>query len=59
MSIENEDGLWGYCDKNGNEVIPFKYNIARSFDGAYAPVEREDGKWGIIDKKGNTVVPFN
>ena len=52
----DENGKIGFIDKNGNEVVPCKYDYAYSFSEGLALV-RLDGKWGFIDKSGNVVVP--
>ncbi|MBN2897738.1 MAG: WG repeat-containing protein [Clostridia bacterium] len=46
---------YGYVDKKGNVVIPFKLDDAFDFSGDYA-VYSEVGKYGIIDKMGNFVM---
>ena len=48
---------WGYIDKTGAEVIPYKYEAANSFHEGFAAVEL-DGKLGFINKAGEEVVPF-
>ena len=53
---------WGYVDKDGKEVIEFKYDVAESFyeELAYVEINKQgyfintDGKV-IIDLKGNTL----
>ena len=57
---KEEQGDYGYIDKEGNEVIPFNYPLAEDFknglaevgDSKYSPV-----RYGLIDKAGNQVVP--
>ena len=56
-AVQNEKGLWGYIDKNGNEVIPCKYINAKDFSEDLAAVQNEKGLWGYIDKNGNEVIP--
>ena len=59
-AVENESNKWGFTDTAGNEVIPFLYNAAHSFNEGLAAVrigDWETGKWGFIDKAGNVVVP--
>ena len=46
---------WGFIDTRGEVVIPYRYESARSFDGALAAVKL-DGKWGFIDRAGEWVV---
>lgn len=58
--------VWGYIDRDGNEVIDFIYDNAKSFKNGVAEVElyeyvynyNEKIKYGKIDKAGNIVEPF-
>ena len=48
---------FGYIDREGEKVIPAKY------DGAWAMSEglglvQKDGKWGFIDKNGEVIIPL-
>lgn len=54
---QDASGKYGFIDKQGNTVIPCKYDWAGSFSEGMAPVEL-NGKWGFIDKQGNMVLPF-
>ena len=56
--IADQKGRLGYADKEGNIVIPCKYNIALPFqkDGV-AKVAKKD-KFGLIDTSGKLVVPL-
>ena len=45
-------GKWGFIDKDGNLVIPAKFDECRSFSEGYAIV-KESGSVYFIDKKGN------
>lgn len=59
---KNGNESWGFIDKSGKTVIPFKYASADSFSGGIAPVAitKNDGwVWGFIDKSGKTVMPFS
>lgn len=51
------NGLWGYIDKDGNEVIPCQYESAKGFVNSRAVVEKGD-LYGCIDTKGREVIPF-
>ena len=51
------DGLWGFVDEDGEEVIPPSYEGARSFSGGVAAV-CQDGLWGFVDEEGQLVVDF-
>jgi len=50
-------GKWGFVDKAGYEVIPFKYDSVLRFESGLAPAKL-NGKWGFIDKSGRMVIPF-
>lgn len=45
------NGLYGYLDRNGNEVIPFEYQRASSFEDGTAYVKK-DGKYFKINRNG-------
>ena len=46
-----ENGLYGYIDKTGKEIIPCKYKEENSFSEGLAVV-RKDSLYGYIDKTG-------
>ena len=56
VAILNKD-QWGYMDKEGNTVIPFKYESASNFSNALATVSK-DYKYGAIDHSGKTAIDF-
>lgn len=55
-----ENNLWGFVDKEGNEVIKCKWADAWNFNEGLAivqmdkdgEVDYEDKKWGVIDRDG-------
>ncbi|MDR0905486.1 MAG: WG repeat-containing protein, partial [Oscillospiraceae bacterium] len=62
----SEEMLWGFIDKEGNEVIPCKYDEIELFQNDdYDKPERRyfkvhfggypDGKWGVVDRNGNWI----
>lgn len=55
-----KDGLYGYINCSGKEVIPFKYEHAYDFDlnCAIARV-KHNGKYGFIDIQGTEIIPCN
>lgn len=57
LAAVQRNGLWGYIDKDGNEVIPCQYESAEYFNNSRAIVSK-GGLYGCIDTKGNEVVPF-
>ena len=64
------DGLWGYVDINGVEVIPCIYQATffeKDYVTPYYPypvvdgrivVKNQEGKYGVIDTLGNTLIEF-
>ena len=48
---------WGFIDKTGKEIIPFKYDFALIFREGLADVKLNN-KWGFIDKTDQLVIPF-
>ena len=52
-----ENGRYGFADKNGIVVIPCKWTSAMNFSEGLARVKDDDDKWGFIDKTGKTVIP--
>ena len=47
---------WGYIDKTGRLIIPFKFDAADDFSEGLAAVEIKE-KTGYIDKTGKFVIP--
>ncbi len=48
---------WGYIDKTGRLIVPFKYDMAGDFSEGLAAVHLKD-KTGYIDKTGKLVIPI-
>lgn len=63
-AVQDDNGLWGYIDSQGNVVIPCTYTWAEDFRGGYALArlipegepETEYGYYGIIDASGQWVL---
>lgn len=53
--VEGDKELWGFIDKNGQEVIACRYEDVFRFSDGLARVRR-DNKFGFIDKTGKEVV---
>lgn len=49
--------LWGYCDVNGNWMLPPQWSFVGYFRAGTAPVRSDEGLWGIIDAEGRYLVP--
>ena len=58
-AVENADGLYGFIDKTGKEVIPCQYYHAEGFsDGLAVVTDCVNFHEGYIDRNGNVVIPF-
>jgi hypothetical protein len=51
-----KDNKWGYIDKTGRLIIPFKFDGADDFSEGLAAVEIKE-KTGYIDKTGKFLIP--
>lgn len=51
-----KNGKWGFIDPNGETVIDYKYDGARSFANGMAAVAQGD-LWGMINNEEKMVVP--
>ena len=49
--------LWGFCNKEGSEVIACEYEDVLPFSEGYAAA-CFCGKWGFIDHENRVVIPF-
>lgn len=48
---------YGFINKEGALVIPFRYDEAKNFHEDLAPVKK-DGKWGFLGRDGHEAIPF-
>lgn len=55
--IQFRKGKWGFIDLTGKEVIPLKFDYAKSFSEGLASVCIQE-KWGFINKDGDIVIPL-
>lgn len=52
----NEEGKYGFVDRNGNVVVNYIYDDAtEQNDYGYASIKL-DGKWGSVDSRGNIAI---
>lgn len=60
ITVKNNEGLIGFIDSKGKDVVPMKYTRIYPF-GEYkedwALVVNEQGLTGFIDSKGKEIVP--
>lgn len=61
IAVQNEDGLWGYADSNGDMVIDYQYYSATPFCNGVALVSyTSQGVTFLIDAEGNHLAgPFD
>ena len=57
-AVLGQNGLWGFIDKQGNEVISCQYKKVESFSCGLALVSNDQGVYGYIDVTGKLVIPF-
>lgn len=53
-----QDGKFGYCDFDGNLVIPYQFRTFSIFREGLCVVKKANNVYGYIDTMGNTVIPF-
>ena len=56
VAVAKRKGLYGYIDRDGNELTEFKYTMAEDIYEGYAVVGI-DNKLGIIHKSGAEILP--
>jgi len=60
---KNKEGKWGFINKEGEKVIPAKYDYVESFIDGYAMVRNKSDKGndyrGIINNKGEIIIKLN
>lgn len=54
--VKNRDGLYGYIDTDGNEVIPCKYYKSYGFNNGLALVVDENGNRFFINQDGTKIL---
>lgn len=57
IPVQDKNGKYGFINKVGAEVIPFKYAFASVFNEGLAKVVNDKGKYGFIDTYGKDVIP--
>lgn len=57
-AVQNEQGLWGFIDKEGEIKVPFKFRYKPGpFSDGMALVRNRNNKIGFIDKSGELIIP--
>ena len=57
-SVQDYDGLNGFINLDGEEVISCQYQAANEFSSGLVSVQNSDGLWGYINKEGKKVIDF-
>lgn len=52
---KEQNGKWGYVDKNGNTVLDFKYDMATNINKYGFGAIKQNGKWGVVDSKAKII----
>ena len=55
--VENHEGLYGFINKNGEEIVECQYIDTLDFHSGLAAVRNQEGLWGYINKEGKEVIP--
>lgn len=59
LALVSKNGLYGFIDKKGHEIIPLIYGNANSFsEGLAAVFSNKFQLWGFVDKTGEVVIDF-
>lgn len=54
--VKEENGKYGFVDKNNKLVVDYKYDYATEFNEYGFASVNKDGKWGAIDEDGKEVI---
>lgn len=54
--VFNENGKWGYKDKDGQIVVQAQYEYATQINKYGYGGFKQDGKWGVINEKGDIIL---
>lgn len=57
LAIAEQNGKYGFIDKEGKVTVPFIYDSVGRFSEGVALV-RQKGKYGFIDETGKVVIPL-
>lgn len=58
IKTSSDEHLYGYIDRDGNEVIPPNYLEGSDFKNNYALVKSRDCTYQVIDKSGTVLTTF-
>lgn len=52
---KQQDGKWGYVDKNGNTVVDFIYDLTTNINEYGFGAVKLNGKWGVVNSNGEVI----
>lgn len=55
LFAKEENGKWGFIDRDGNIVVDFIYDRTTSSNEYGFAGIKKDGKWGVVDQNGNII----
>lgn len=53
---KNDNGSWGFVDKNGKQILDNKYDRTTELNQYGFAAIKKNGLWGAIDTNGNVIV---
>ena len=56
LFAKNENGKWGFVDKQGNVKIDFNYELVTQFNQYGFAGIKKDGKWGVVNSQGEIIL---
>lgn len=59
LASVKKNGKWGFIDKRGKLIIPFKYDDSRDFEEDGMAFIQLGNLWASIDTKGNILTPYS
>ena len=56
LFAKNENGKWGFANKNGDTVVEAKYDRVTEFNEYGFAGVKLNGKWGVLNSKGEEIL---
>lgn len=55
-AYQNEDGKWGFKNKNDEKIVEATYDIVTEMNEYGFAGIKQDGKWGVVNHEGKVIV---
>ena len=55
-SVQNHEGLYGFINQEGKEIIKCQYEDIYNFSSGLAAVQNLKGQWGYINQQGEEII---